>query len=592
MRSSSLHRRSALAAGVLAGSLALSAQAADAHPQPRVTAKVRHHTLIVQGTAAPDRLALRVDRVFPGVLDIDVNDDGRPDALVRSKRVRAIEVDAGGGDDRVRIDDANGAFTTTIPTVIDGQDGNDTLAGGAGAETFYGGAGNDVVDGNGGADTAALGNGDDTFVWDPGDGSDVVDGQAGNDAMTFNGAAVDETIRMGVNGTHALLDRDPGRVHMDLNGIERVDVNSLGGNDTLSVGDLSATDVRTVNHDEAAALGGTTPDAGSDQTIVSGTDGADAITASGQGGGASVSGLGATVNIAHAEASRDALTIDALGGDDRIDAQGLAADSVRLTADGGAGNDGLAGSAGADVLLGGDGNDTIDGNKGADVSQMGDGDDTFVWDPGDGSDTVDGQAGDDAMTFNGANVAEQFDVSANGSRVRFTRDIGTITMDLGGVERIDTNALGGADRLEVHDLTGTGVTDVATDLASTIGGAAGDGAKDVIAVDGTNAADSISASGSAGSVSVKGLATRVVVSHAEVQDDLAISALDGDDAVTGSGLAADAIHFVADGGAGNDVLTGGAGADTLLGGPGDDVLNGGPGQDTLDGGPGSNVVIQ
>ena len=45
---------------------------------------------------------------------------------------------------------------------------------------------------------------------------------------------------------------------------------------------------------------------------------------------------------------------------------------------------------------------------------MGAGDDRFIWDPGDGSDTIEGQAGSDALTFNGANVAEQFDVSANG----------------------------------------------------------------------------------------------------------------------------------------------------------------------------------
>ena len=55
------------------------------------------------------------------------------------------------------------------------------------------------------------------------------------------------------------------------------------------------------------------------------------------------------------------------------------------------------------------------------------------------------------MTFNGANVAEKFDVSANGGRVRFFRDIGNITMDLDGVEEIDLNALGGADTVTVND---------------------------------------------------------------------------------------------------------------------------------------------
>ena len=62
--------------------------------------------------------------------------------------------------------------------------------------------------------------------------------------------------------------------------------------------------------------------------------------------------------------------------------------------------------------------------------------------------------------------------------------------------------------------------------------------------------------------------------------------------VDGSGLAADATQFHADGGDGNDVINGGAGDDTLLGGPGDDILKGGPGQDVLDGGTGNNVLIQ
>ena len=42
----------------------------------------------------------------------------------------------------------------------------------------------------------------------------------------------------------------------------------------------------------------------------------------------------------------------------------------------------------------------------------GNGGDTFVWDPGDGSDTVEGQNGVDTMVFNGANIAEQFDLTA------------------------------------------------------------------------------------------------------------------------------------------------------------------------------------
>ena len=62
------------------------------------------------------------------------------------------------------------------------------------------------------------------------------------------------------------------------------------------------------------------------------------------------------------------------------------------------------------------------------------------------------------MLFNGANINENIDISANGSRVRFTRDVANITMDLNDVEAINFNALGGADNVTVNDLSGTDVT--------------------------------------------------------------------------------------------------------------------------------------
>ena len=95
---------------------------------------------------------------------------------------------------------------------------------------------------------------------------------------------------------------------------------------------------------------------------------------------------------------------------------------------------------------------------------MGSGDDTFVWDPGDGSDIVEGQDGADTMLFNGAGAAERFDLSANGSHLKFSRDVGNITMDTNGVETVAVNALGGADTLTVNDLSGTGVASVKADL--------------------------------------------------------------------------------------------------------------------------------
>src|SRR6185437_14621020 len=191
---------------------------------------------------------------------------------------------------------------------------------------------------------------------------------------------------------------------------------------------------------------------------------------------------------------------------------------------------------------------------------------------------------------NGANAAEQFDVSANGRRVRFTRDVGTIVMDLGGIQEIDLNALGGADRLTVNDMSGTDLTEIQTNLAGA--GGVDDGAADQVVVNGTDRNDVITPSGARGKVNIAGLAATVDITGANAaQDQLAVNGLGGDDVINGSGLAADAIQFHADGGDGADVIDGGAGADTLLGGAGDDILNGGAGQDVLDGGPGNNVVI-
>ena len=91
---------------------------------------------------------------------------------------------------------------------------------------------------------------------------------------------------------------------------------------------------------------------------------------------------------------------------------------------------------------------------------------------------VEGQAGNDTLLFNGANVNENIDISANGSRVRLFRDVGNVTMDLNGVENIQLNALGGADTITVNDLTGTDVKQVAIDLGSPPGSGTGDGQAD------------------------------------------------------------------------------------------------------------------
>jgi Ca2+-binding RTX toxin-like protein len=334
---------------------------------------------------------------------------------------------------------------------------------------------------------------------------------------------------------------------MDTAGVERVDFNALGGADVVFVGDLTGTGVTDVNVDLAGTLGGATGDGEADSVTVDGTNGNDAINVSGDASGVAVSGLTALVAIQHQEPN-DALAVNGLSGNDAISAAALAAQAITLTLDGGTGDDTIAGGKGVETLLGGDGNDSIDGNGGNDLALLGAGDDTFVWDPGDGSDKIEGQDGTDTMRFNGANVSEQVDLSANGSRLKLFRTQANITMDTAGVERVDFNALGGADLITINDLSGTDVRSVNVDLAGTLGGATGDGQPDSVVVNATNGDDTINVNGDATEVTAKGVAPFVAIFHPEVANDrLEINTLAGADAVDSSGLAAGAIQLFEDG---------------------------------------------
>ena len=209
------------------------------------------------------------------------------------------------------------------------------------------------------------------------------------------------------------------------------------------------------------------------------------------------------------------LVVNMNGGDDSFSATGNLAALIKITVDGGAGNDTILGGNGVDLLLGGDGNDFIDGNQGNDTALLGAGDDVFQWDPGDGSDTVEGQDGTDTMLFNGANVGEIFDVSANGERVRFTRNVGNIVMDLNDVEHIDLNALGGADtvigqRPERHRRD-RGRRSISAARSAD----GGDGQADTVTVNGTNGDDAVEVVGSGTSASVVGLSALVSIANLE-----------------------------------------------------------------------------
>jgi Ca2+-binding RTX toxin-like protein len=319
-----------------------------------------------------------------------------------------------------------------------------------------------------------------------------------------------------------------------------------------------------------------------DTVTVNGSNNADTISVASSGSSVVVNGLAAQTIVSGLDRAPalDTLTINGLGGDDVINASGLHAGQINLTINGGDGNDLITGSAGNDTVIGGRGNDT---------ALLGAGDDTFVWNPGDGSDIVEGQLGIDTLEFNGANVSEKIDISANGSRARLTRDVANITMDLNGMQTIDVTARGGADTLTVDDLAGTVVKNVHLDLAGTPGSGVGDGQVDTVVINATNGADVINVTNSGGVITVSGLAATVTITGAEATDNLIINGLGGNEDIVASGLTG--IHLTANGGDGNDDLIGGAAPATLTGGAGDDILIGGSGADVLDGGTGDNIVI-
>ena len=430
----------------------------------------------------------------------------------------------------------------------------------------FGQGGQDVLtlsEVNGALPLAHLFGGDGNDVLTGGSGADQLFGQTGNDTLLGKGGV---DLLFGGNDTDTLTGGDADDQAFGQSGNDRMVWNP--GDDT----DLNE--------------GG----AGTDTVEVNGGNGLEQFTTTANGTRVRFDRLNPapfSIDIGTSEK----LVLNANGGDDSSSATGNLAALIGITVDGGAGNDTLLGSNGIDILLGGDGTDFVDGQQGNDVAFLGAGDDTFQWDPGDGSDVIEGQDGSDSMTFNGSAANENMEVSANGGRVRFTRDVAAITMDLNDVESIVAKTFGGADNVIVNDLSGTDVTSVTPDLALVGGG--DDAQPDNVITTATNGDDVVSVTGTGPNAVVSGISARVTLSGAIAGSDrVTVNALAGDDVVDAASLAADSALLTANGGDGDDVLLGGAGNDTLNGGDGDDVLLGGPGVDILDGGLDDNVVIQ
>lgn len=523
-------------------------------------------------TVTANGTRVRFDRLDPAPFSLDL---GTTENLV---------LNMGGGNDTFS---ATGNLAALIKITVDGGAGNDTILGSNGVDLLLGGTGDDFIDGQQGNDVAFLGAGNDTFQWDPGDGSDTVEGQDGTDTMLFNGSAGAEIFQASANGGRIAFTRNLGNIVMDLDDVENITLNALGNTDTIIINNTTGTDLVEMDVNLAGTIGGTTGDAAADVVIVNGTSSPDIIDIVGAGSSVSVIGLSTRVNVTSSEGANDSLVINALDGNDAITATALPAGVIKLTIDGGAGDDTILGSQGADVFLGGTGNDFIFGDNGNDLALMGAGDDVFQWDPGDGNDTIEGQDGIDRLLFFGSNANENINIVANGGRALFLRDVANVTMDLNDVEAIDFRALGGADNIVIGDLSGTDVTDIGLDLRGPNGG--GDGAADTVTVNATNGADTFGVVGDAGGISVFGLQAGIDIFFAEAANDrLILNGLGGDDVIDATSLEAGAIQLTMNGGLGDDVFLGSEGDDLINGGDGNDLALMGAGDDTFVWNPGDD----
>jgi Ca2+-binding RTX toxin-like protein len=135
-------------------------------------------------------------------------------------------INAGAGDDYVFVHNASisgfvlaygGTGNDTMssdgsgPVELNGQDGNDTLRGGAFSDRLIGGEGDNYLDGKGGNDDVLGGNGNDHALG--GAGNDIVSGFGGND--TLEGGTGDDQLYGGSGRNTILTGSGNDSVHVD-----------------------------------------------------------------------------------------------------------------------------------------------------------------------------------------------------------------------------------------------------------------------------------------------------------------------------------------------------------------------------------------
>lgn len=562
---------------------------------------------------------IRFDRTSPAPFHLDIN------------TCEFLVLNANGGNDQ--FFGSNG-LAPLIAITVDGGSGEDILFGGDGADLLIGGDDNDLIDGNRGNDTILLGDGDDTFQWDPGDGSDTVEGQTGIDRFLFNGANVSENLAVSAIGGRVRFTRDVAAIVTDLDDVEILEVNMLGGADIFTINDLSGTDLTSVIADLAATGGA--GDAQADTVNINGTPFDDIITATMPGGDLFVTGLPASILVDGFESANDVVRIQSAAGDDIVDASGIAAGGPVLVIDGGAGNDILLGSVGNDTLIGGDNDDVLLGFGGVDVLDGSAGNNTSIQDAtnitsgiltifGDGLDNtitisrdvpgnilsngvpipgattantslirIFGMTGNDTITLNEANgplpPAMLFGgpgidtlTGGSGGDLLFGGSDNDALLGKGGFDYLfggagnDTLTGGDADDQAFGEGDNDRIVWNPGDDSDLNEGAAGN---DTVEVNGGNGDEQFTTTANGTRVRFDRINPAPFALDIGTCESLVVNANGGNDTFSATGNLAPLIAITVDGGPGDDTLLGSNGPDVLLGGDNNDFVDGNQGNDS------------
>jgi Ca2+-binding RTX toxin-like protein len=251
------------------------------------------------------------------------------------------------------------------PIVVNGVVTGDIITGTNAAEAFIGSTGDDTINAGGGSDLV---------VYDTGDGHDTVDGEGGTDTLALINftagapSATSATFTVAQSAGHLIVNTDGSApAEVDALGMESLQVQLGNGGDTVTLtGNLAGAGIST-GAGGIIIAGGT----GSDTLDASALTSANAITFSNLGGGNDtfkaanvvandvVNGAGGTGDTADYSVATQAVTIDLTAG--TAVGASVGNDDIQNfeNAMGGAGNDTLHGTNGANAFTGNGGVDTV-----------------------------------------------------------------------------------------------------------------------------------------------------------------------------------------------------------------------------------------